>query len=65
MMDSVSTSLNHMTTPDQRPVAIATQGLFFSYPDQPDVLRGIDLTVQDGERLGLQRRGRLPCLANR
>jgi hypothetical protein len=52
MMDSVSTSLNHMIAPGQRPVAIATQGLSFSYPDQPDVLCGLDLTVHEGERLG-------------
>jgi len=53
MMDSVSTSLNHMIAPGQRPVAIATQGLSFSYPDQPDVLCGLDLTVHEGERLGI------------
>lgn len=53
MMDSVSTSLNQMTTPGQRPVAIAAQSLSFSYPDQPDVLCGIDLTVHEGERLGI------------
>ncbi|QQE66997.1 ECF-type Co2+/Ni2+ uptake system ATPase comnponent NikO [Leptolyngbya sp. BL0902] len=53
MMDSVSTSLNSMTTPGQRPVAIAAQSLSFSYPDQPGVLCGLDLAVHEGERLGI------------
>ncbi|NJL49851.1 MAG: ABC transporter ATP-binding protein, partial [Leptolyngbyaceae cyanobacterium SM2_5_2] len=37
----------------QRPVVIATHSLSFSYPDQPDVLRNISLTLHEGERVGL------------
>ncbi|WP_250125255.1 ABC transporter ATP-binding protein [Chroococcidiopsis sp. CCMEE 29] len=33
--------------------AIATQGLCFSYAEQPDVLQDISLTIQPGERVGL------------
>lgn len=53
MIESVSTSLNQMTAPSQRPVALATADLTFSYPDQPHVLGGITLTVHEGERLGI------------
>jgi len=40
---------NH--TPPQAP-ALQVSGLSFSYPDQPDVLRDVDLRVQPGERVG-------------
>ncbi len=36
----------------QHPVLAASK-LSFSYPDKPEVLRGIDLTVEAGERVGL------------
>lgn len=32
---------------------LVVSGLTFSYPDQPDVLRGVDLKVMPGERVGL------------
>jgi len=38
-------------TPFQAP-ALLVSGLSFSYPDQPDVLRGVNLRVQPGERVG-------------
>lgn len=34
-------------------VAIATQSLSFSYPDQPDILCNISLHIGDGERVGI------------
>jgi cobalt/nickel transport system ATP-binding protein len=34
-------------------VVLAVSGLTFSYPDRPDVLRGVDLKVMPGERVGL------------
>lgn len=37
----------------KRRVAIAAQGLSFSYPDQAHVLCDISLTVQEGERVGI------------
>lgn len=35
------------------PVAIALRDITFSYPDNPDILQGIDLTIREGERVGL------------
>lgn len=35
------------------PPLLTISGLSFSYPDQPEVLRGIDLTIMTGERVGL------------
>jgi cobalt/nickel transport system ATP-binding protein len=34
-------------------VAIAVTNLGFSYPDLPDVLQQVSLTVQPGERIGV------------
>mgnify|MGYP005837391611 CR=1 FL=1 len=34
-------------------VALVVSGLTFSYPDRPDVLRGVNLKVMIGERVGL------------
>ncbi len=54
MMDSVSARLDAVTmAQNQRQVAIAAQSLSFSYPDQPDVLCNISLTLHEGERVGL------------
>lgn len=39
-----------MTTQE---LALSVSGLWFSYPDRPDVLRGVDLQVAPGERVGL------------
>ncbi|MGF1459640.1 MAG: energy-coupling factor ABC transporter ATP-binding protein [Leptolyngbyaceae cyanobacterium] len=36
-----------------RTVAIAARDVCFSYPDNPDILSGIDLTIREGERVGL------------
>ncbi len=47
-MDSVESGVNRV-----REVAIATQSLSFSYPDQPDVLCNISLEICDGERVGI------------
>ncbi|NEO81874.1 MAG: ABC transporter ATP-binding protein, partial [Moorea sp. SIO4G3] len=33
--------------------ALAIDSLYFSYPDQPDSLRNINLTIKPGERIGL------------
>ena len=39
---------------ENRPItALAVSGLWFSYPDRPDVLQGINLEVMRGERVGL------------
>jgi cobalt/nickel transport system ATP-binding protein len=37
----------------QRRVAIATEALSFGYPDQPDVLVNISLTIGEGDRVGI------------
>jgi cobalt/nickel transport system ATP-binding protein len=47
-MDSVESEVNQV-----REVAIATQALSFSYPDQPDILCNISLEIRDGERVGI------------
>jgi cobalt/nickel transport system ATP-binding protein len=36
-----------------RPVAIALRDISFSYPDNPYILQCIDLTIRQGERVGL------------
>lgn len=38
---------------DRGAMAIATDDLAFSYPDNADVLQGVHLTIYDGERVGL------------
>ncbi|WP_228054261.1 energy-coupling factor ABC transporter ATP-binding protein [Nodosilinea sp. LEGE 07298] len=54
MMDSVSTSMNPVAiAPGQRRVAIAASALSFGYPDQPEVLRDVTLTIQEGDRVGI------------
>jgi cobalt/nickel transport system ATP-binding protein len=54
MIDSVSTSPDPIAmVSGSREVAIATQALSFSYPDQPDVLGHIALRVNAGERVGV------------
>ncbi|MEB3359863.1 MAG: ABC transporter ATP-binding protein [Synechococcales bacterium] len=40
-------------SPDSREGAIAIHDLYFAYPDTDDVLKGISLTVQPGERVGI------------
>lgn len=46
-------SSQHPTHSTQTAVAIAIAELCFSYPDNPDVLRHINLTVNKGDRLGI------------
>ncbi|HIK43662.1 MAG TPA: ABC transporter ATP-binding protein [Leptolyngbyaceae cyanobacterium M65_K2018_010] len=53
MKEFVLDSLDPSLLAQARRVAIATQGLTFSYPDQPQVLWDISLTVQEGERVGI------------
>ncbi len=54
MMDSVSTGFAPRSlAPETQPAAIAAQRLSFGYPDQPDVLDNISLTVQAGDRVGI------------
>lgn len=54
MMDSVSTGLNSIAIAQEpRPTAIAAKTLSFGYPDQPEVLREVSLTVQKGDRVGI------------
>ena len=36
-----------------RPIAIALQDVFFSYPDTPGILQGVNLTIRERERVGL------------
>jgi len=36
-----------------RPVAIALRDISFSYPDNPNILSGVDLSIREGERVGL------------
>ncbi len=38
---------------DSEEPALVVSGLFFSYPDKPDVLRDVSLEVLQGERVGL------------
>jgi cobalt/nickel transport system ATP-binding protein len=59
-MDGVSVMSQLLSSPDEvledpclRPVAIAVEGVAFSYPDNPDVLRDITLSIHEGERVGL------------
>lgn len=42
-----------MTNGRKRSVAIALQNLSFSYPDNPDILQDISVTIREGERVGL------------
>jgi cobalt/nickel transport system ATP-binding protein len=48
-MDTTGTAAEQQS----RAIAIATQSLSFSYPDQPDVLCDISLEIGDGERVGV------------
>lgn len=45
----ISTAMTELA----RSVAIAIQNLSFSYPDNPDILRGVTLSMREGERVGL------------
>jgi len=38
---------------EREAITIATDGLAFSYPDKANVLQGINLTIYNGERVGL------------
>jgi len=42
-----------MASYDLREPALSVTGLWFSYPDKPDVLKDVSLTVMPGERVGL------------
>jgi len=54
MMDMVSTDFDPVAQANgERLIAIAAQALSFGYPDQPDVLCQISLTVQAGDRVGI------------
>ncbi len=54
MMNSVSTGFDPLAmVQEPRPVAIAAQSISFGYPDQPEVLCSIGLTVQAGDRVGI------------
>lgn len=35
------------------PIALALKDVLFSYPDNPNILQGISLTLREGERVGL------------
>ena len=48
MVDSILTMAKQ-----PKPAAIAAQALSFGYPDQPEVLCGITLTIQEGDRVGI------------
>ncbi|CAN5738581.1 ATP-binding cassette domain-containing protein [soil metagenome] len=53
-IDSVSTGFDPLAmAAEPRPAVIAAQTLSFGYPDQPDVLCQISLTVQAGDRVGI------------
>ncbi len=54
MMDMVSTDFDPVAQArEEPPIAIAARDLSFGYPDQPDVLCQISLTVQAGDRVGI------------
>lgn len=54
MMDMVSTDFDPVAQAKEAPpIAIAARDLSFGYPDQPDVLCQISLTVQAGDRVGI------------
>jgi cobalt/nickel transport system ATP-binding protein len=54
MMDTVSTDFDPVAQArGERPMAIAAQSISFGYPDQPEVLCDISLTVQAGDRVGI------------
>ncbi|ADJ26533.1 ABC transporter related protein [Dehalogenimonas lykanthroporepellens BL-DC-9] len=42
-----------VTTDETDAPALSVNGLSFSYPDKPEVLRHIDITVMSGERVGV------------
>lgn len=48
MVDSILTMAKQ-----PKPAAIAAQALSFGYPDQPEVLCRITLTIQEGDRVGI------------
>ncbi len=54
MMDMVSTDFDPVAQArEERLIAIAARDLSFGYPDQPDVLCQISLTIQAGDRVGI------------
>ncbi len=53
MSQLLSTSTAPFRETRSRPVAIALEQVAFSYPDTPDILATISLTVYEGERVGL------------
>ncbi|MGB5972515.1 MAG: ABC transporter ATP-binding protein [Nodosilinea sp.] len=54
MVNSISTDFDPLAIArGQRQTAIAAQALSFGYPDQPEVLREVDLTIQEGDRVGI------------
>lgn len=55
LFSSSPTSLDIATHEEllTRPVAIALRDISFSYPDNPNVLSGVDLHIREGERVGL------------
>jgi cobalt/nickel transport system ATP-binding protein len=54
MRDMISTDFDPVAQATARQVvAIAARDLSFGYPDQPEVLTNISLTIQEGERVGV------------
>jgi cobalt/nickel transport system ATP-binding protein len=54
MMNSISTGFDPVNAAyGHRQTAIAARALSFGYPDQPEVLGGISLSVQEGDRVGI------------
>ncbi|MEL6384762.1 MAG: energy-coupling factor ABC transporter ATP-binding protein [Cyanobacteria bacterium J06626_18] len=53
MSQLLSNSTPPVVDPRFRPVAIALDQVAFSYPDHPDILQSITLTIREHERVGL------------
>ena len=53
MSQLLPNSTSAFLDPRLRPVAIALEQIAFSYPDHPDILQSITLTIRDRERVGL------------
>ena len=53
MSQLLPNSTSAFADPRFRPVAIALEQVAFSYPDHPDILTDITLTIRDRERVGL------------